>query len=219
MYTDEGLKHWLDTLETYGIAFVEGVPHEATEQLAHRISFLRETGNPPTDNASAHTDYTYLNEPPGLKMLHTTKGDEALFVDGFHVAQQLKSISPTAYRTLSSTRVPTHSDGYVPTPRAVLNHGPDDRLFQIRYNNNERSTLDHLSASQLDAFYDALFLWNDLVLKNEMRNVLRPGRVVMIDNWRVLHASQACGLYLPWDDYKSRLRTLRWTQQDKDRLL
>lgn len=259
MHTEEGLKAWLDQLETYGVSFVEGVPTtvEATELLARRLSFLRETHYSQgmwsftadlahADTAytqlalGAHTDNTYFTEPAGLQMFHKLEfdgqGGDSLFVDGFHVASQLKSKHPAAYRTLSQTRVPTHSAGdenvlIVPTPRSfpILNHDPTNgELFQIRYNNDDRSTLDHLSSSQLEAFYDALFLWNGLLKdkQNEVWDKLQPGRVVTFDNWRVLHGRSAftghrriCGAYFPWDDYKSRARTVRMTSQDKDRLL
>ncbi|OBZ87965.1 Trimethyllysine dioxygenase [Choanephora cucurbitarum] len=258
MKTDDGLKQWLDQLETYGISFIEGCPTtvEATEKLARRLCFLRETHYSQgiwsftadlahADTAytqlalGAHTDNTYFTEPAGLQMFHKLefegKGGDSLFVDGFEIARQLKEKSPNAYRTLSNTRIPTHSAGdehvlIVPTPRAfpILNHGPDGELYQIRYNNDDRSTLNHLSSTQLEEFYDSLFLWNDLLKskKNELWDTLAPGRVVTFDNWRVLHGRSAfsghrriCGAYFPWDDYKSRARTLRMTPQDKDRLL
>lgn len=258
MHTDEGLRQWLDQLETYGLSFVENVPTtlEATEKLARRLCFLRETHYSEgiwsftadlahADTAytqlalGAHTDNTYFTEPSGLQMFHKLEfkgeGGDSLFVDGFDVAQQLKAQSPAAYRTLSNTLIPTHSAGdenvlIVPTPRAnpILNHGPNGELYQIRYNNDDRSTLDHLSSTQLDEFYDALFLWNGLLKSkpNELWDTLTPGRVVTFDNWRVLHGRSAftghrriCGAYFPWDDYRSRTRTVRMTPEDKDRLL
>jgi trimethyllysine dioxygenase len=169
------------------------------------------------------------------KLEFNGKGGDSLFVDGFHVAKQLKEKSPNAYQTLSKTLIPTHSAGdenvlIAPTPRAfpILNHGPDGDLYQIRYNNDDRSTMNHLSSSQLDAFYDALFMWHKLLTsaKNELWDSLPPGRVVTFDNWRVLHGRSAftghrriCGAYLPWDDYKSRCRTMRLSSIDKDRIL
>ncbi|KAI8974125.1 trimethyllysine dioxygenase [Pilobolus umbonatus] len=258
MHTEEGLRDWLDQLEVFGVSFVEGVPTtvEATEALARRLCFLKETHYSQgiwsftadlahADTAytqlalGAHTDNTYFTEPSGLQMFHKLEfegtGGDSLFVDGFSVAQQLKKISPEAYRTLSTTRIPTHSAGdenvlIIPTPRAypILNHGPNGDLFQIRYNNDDRSTLDHLSSTQLDEFYDALFLWNQLLKsdRNELWDPLTPGRVVTFDNWRVLHGRSSftghrriCGAYFPWDNYKSRVRTSRLTAKDKDRLL
>ncbi|KAI8377561.1 trimethyllysine dioxygenase [Radiomyces spectabilis] len=258
MHSKEGLAKWLNNLEVYGIAFVDNTPTtiEATEALGRRLCYLRETHYDrgmwsiqanlhhadtayTTLGLGAHTDNTYFTEPAGLQMFHKLefngKGGESLFVDGFNVAKQLKALSPEAYRTLSTTHVPTHSAGdddilIVPTPRAypILNHDPNGRLYQVRYNNNDRSALDHLSSAQLEAFYDALFMWSKLLKdkKNELWEPLNPGRVVIFDNWRVLHGRAAfeghrllCGAYFPWDDYKSRARTVRLTSEDKDRLL
>ncbi|KAI8069677.1 trimethyllysine dioxygenase [Gongronella butleri] len=254
----EGLAKWLDRLETDGIAFVEGAPTtvEATEKLARRLCFLRETHYAQgmwsftadlahADTAytqlalGAHTDNTYFTEPSGLQMFHKLefqgKGGDSLFVDGFEVAAQLKKQDPGAYEVLSTTLIPTHSAGdeqvlIVPSPRAfpILNHDHAGDLFQVRYNNDDRSTLNHLTPKQLDQFYDALFEWHKLLTKpdNEYWDPLTPGRVVIFDNWRVLHGRSAftghrriCGAYFPWDDYKSRARTVRMTANEKDRVL
>ncbi|CAO3635575.1 unnamed protein product [Cunninghamella echinulata] len=256
--TNEGLSEWLYRIEIDGIAFVDNVPStlEDTEKLARRLSFLRETHYSKgmwsftadlahADTAytqlalGAHTDNTYFTEPSGLQMFHKLefkgKGGDSLFVDGFAVAAQLKEKHPEAYKTLTNTLIPTHSAGdenvlIVPTPRAypILNHDSKGELYQIRYNNDDRSTLNHLSISELDYFYDALFKWNQLLTNanNEYWDPLAPGRVVTFDNWRVLHGRSAftghrriCGAYFPWDDYKSRARTLRLTSKEKNRVL
>ncbi|CAO3593881.1 unnamed protein product [Absidia cylindrospora] len=257
--TKEGLAQWLYRLEIDGIAFVEDVPTtlEATEQLARRLCFLRETHYSQgmwsftadlahADTAytqlalGAHTDNTYFTEPSGLQMFHKLEfqgqGGDSLFVDGFSVAQQLKQQDPEAYTTLTQTLIPTHSAGdehvlIVPTPRAypILNHDPlTGDLYQIRYNNDDRSTLNHLSPQALDRFYDALFVWQKLLTdpSNEYWDPLTPGRVATFDNWRVLHGRSAftghrriCGAYFPWDDYRSRARTMRLSSKEKDRVL
>ncbi|KAI8099141.1 trimethyllysine dioxygenase [Halteromyces radiatus] len=259
METKQGVTEWLHRLERDGIAFVEDVPTtlEATETLARRLCFLRETHYSKgmwsftadlahADTAytqlalGAHTDNTYFTEPSGLQMFHKLEfqgqGGDSLFVDGFAVAEQLKIKDPEAYATLTTTRIPTHSAGdenvlIVPTPRAypILNHDPlTGDLYQIRYNNDDRSTLNHLSPTELDRFYDALFSWQKLLTDktNEYWDPLPPGRVVTFDNWRVLHGRSAftghrriCGAYFPWDDYKSRARTLRLSTNEKNRVL
>lgn len=82
MESKEGLAKWLHRLEIDGVAFVEDVPTtvEATEQLARRLCFLRETHYSKgiwsftadlayADTAytelalDAHTDNTYFTEP------------------------------------------------------------------------------------------------------------------------------------------------------------
>ncbi|CAO3640718.1 unnamed protein product [Cunninghamella blakesleeana] len=256
--TDEALAEWLYRIEIDGLAFVDNVPStlEDTEKLARRISFLRETHYSKgmwsftadlahADTAytqlalGAHTDNTYFTEPSGLQMFHklefSGEGGDSLFVDGFAVASQLKEKHPEAYETLTKTLIPTHSAGdedvlIVPTPRAypILNHNSKGELFQIRYNNDDRSTLNHLSISEMEHFYDALFKWHKLLIepKNEYWDPLPPGRVVTFDNWRILHGRSAftghrriCGAYFPWDDYKSRARTLRLSSKEKNFVL
>ncbi|KAI8332019.1 hypothetical protein BC941DRAFT_381813 [Chlamydoabsidia padenii] len=257
--TKDGLAEWLYRLEIDGIAFVEDVPTtlEATERLARRLCFLRETHYSQgmwsftadlahADTAytqlalGAHTDNTYFTEPSGLQMFHKLEfkgqGGDSLFVDGFSVAEQLKKTNPDAYATLTETLIPTHSAGdedvlIVPSPRAfpILNHHPQTGdLYQIRYNNDDRSTLNHLAPDALDRFYDALFAWHKLLTDpvNEYWDPLPPGRVVTFDNWRVLHGRSAftghrriCGAYFPWDDYKSKARIMRLSTKEKNHVL
>ncbi|KAJ3293393.1 hypothetical protein HDU76_007046 [Blyttiomyces sp. JEL0837] len=171
MAGDSGLAKWLENIDTYGIGFVSGVPPtpEATEALGRRISFIREThygtfwdftaNNAHGDTAytsialPAHTDTTYFTDPIGLQLFqlleHKGQGGKSLYVDGFHVAQELKSKNPHAYEILSKYRIPTHSAGDPDTiitssPRSfpILNHDPvSGELYQIRFNNDDRSVL------------------------------------------------------------------------------
>ncbi|KAG9285258.1 hypothetical protein G9A89_002511 [Geosiphon pyriformis] len=245
MKTRDGLAEWLHNIDKYGLSFVDGVPPNPkdTEDLAKRICFIRETHYggfwdvmPNLEHGDtayttlplkAHTDNTYFTDPAGLQMFHLIefegKGGESLFVDGLHAANLLKKTHPEAYHILSTIRVPAHCAGdenihIHPTPGGfpILNHNPStNELYQIRYNNNDRSTINHLEPEQVNLFYDALLKWNALLedKKNEFWIQLTPGRAIIFDNWRVLHGRAAftghrrlTGAYLNWDDYQSRLR-------------
>ncbi|KAI9098893.1 mitochondrial protein [Phlyctochytrium arcticum] len=147
---DQGLAEWLLHLDVHGIGLVSGVPAtpQATEQLARRIAFIREThyggfwdftadlahGDTAYTNLAlpAHTDTTYFTDPCGLQMFHLLEhdgtGGDSLFVDGFSVAQQLKEKYPAAYHTLSTTPLMAHSAGDPATfiqpaaAKPILNH-------------------------------------------------------------------------------------------------
>ncbi|KAJ3148936.1 hypothetical protein HDU86_007294 [Geranomyces michiganensis] len=246
MNSDEGLRAWLADIDVYGIGFVDGVPAtpQATEELGRRVSFIREThyggfwdfsanlehGDTAYTQLGlpAHTDTTYFTDPIGLQLFHllehTGKGGESLYVDGFHVAEKLRETHPWAYNILSTLRMSAHSAGDKNTliepsiKFPILNHDPvTNKLYQVRFNNDDRSVFSHLRPAEVKDFYAALKEWTDLVRSpaNELWTQLRPGRAVMVDNWRVLHGRAAftghrrlTGCYHNWDDYRSRVSTV-----------
>ncbi|PSS05511.1 hypothetical protein PHLCEN_2v3793, partial [Hermanssonia centrifuga] len=207
---DKGLFKWLSNVDKFGFSFVSGVPVtlEATEELSMRIGFIREThygklwdftadlakGDTAytTLALGAHTDNTYFTDPCGLQLFHLLShtegsGGSTLLVDGFYVASILKELHPTVYDTLSRIGVPAHAAGepgsiYTPTPRnayPVLRHHHDE-LAQIRWNNDDRSVMDHLSASEVEEWYHAVRLWHKFLTSadSEYWVQLSPGTAV-----------------------------------------
>ncbi|CAG8544359.1 4592_t:CDS:1 [Diversispora eburnea] len=147
------------------------------------------------------------------------------------MANQLKTKYPNSYQTLSTIPIPSHSAGdsnvlIQPTPFAypILNLDPlTNTLYQIRYNNDDRSTMSHLSSNQISEFYDALRKWNELLSnkENEFWFPLYPGRVLIFDNWRILHGRASfvghrrlIGAYLNWDDYRSKFKVLNLSNEE-----
>ncbi|RHZ45572.1 hypothetical protein Glove_669g14 [Diversispora epigaea] len=253
MQNKEDLAIWLKNIDEFGFCFIDNVPPKVkeTEELAKRICFIREshygkfwdfTANMEHGDTAystlalkAHTDNTYFTDPSGLQMFHLIEfegeGGESLLADGFWMANQLKTKYPKAYQTLSTIPIPSHSAGdsnvlIQPTPFAypIFNHDSlTNTLYQIRYNNDDRSTMSHLSPNQIPEFYDALRKWNELLSnkENEFWFQLYPGRVLIFDNWRILHGRASfvghrrlIGAYLNWDDYRSKFKVLNLSNEE-----
>ena len=223
------LEENLSLQDTYGIGFVQGVPitpevtltHKnlplkATQKLAQRIAFIREThyggfwdftsnlahGDTAytTLALAAHTDTTYFTDPVGLQGFHLLShtngsGGKSLFVDGFQVAQSLLERHPWAFDILSKIRLQAHSAGdasilykaFPPSGHPILNLDPQTReLYQIRFNNDDRSPL---KTADPPSFYAALREWTSLLQSrdHELWVQLQPGTFVLFNNWRVLH--------------------------------
>lgn len=101
-------------------------------------------------------------DPCGLQLFHLLShtdgsGGATLLVDGFYVASILKELYPAAYATLTRIGVPAHAAGepgalYTPFPEraypVLREHGGE--LVQVRWNNDDRSVMDHLSATEME---------------------------------------------------------------------
>jgi trimethyllysine dioxygenase len=239
----DGMKQWLQHLDEFGIGFVKGVPPtlEDSEKLSTKLSFVRPThyggfweftadlkhGDTAYTNIAlpAHTDTTYFTDPVGLQFFHMLEhrgtGGESLYVDGFQVALRLQEEQPWAYNALTTIKLNAHSAGNTDTfiqparPFSVIGLNEWGHLHQIRFNNDDRSTL-RLTLKETELFYAALHEWTKLLRReeNELWIKLKPGLAVMLDNWRVLHGRNSftgyrrmCGSYHNWDDFQSRLNT------------
>ncbi|PFH53122.1 hypothetical protein AMATHDRAFT_1547 [Amanita thiersii Skay4041] len=221
---------------------------EATEELSQRIGFIRQTqyglfwdftsdlakGDTAytTMALGAHTDTTYFTDPCGLQLFHLLShtdgsGGATLLVDGYYVASILKELHPDAYDMLSTIPIPAHAAGepsafYRPNPPRgypVLRRDPSTgELFQVRWNNDDRSVMSHLEPHNVEKWYKAIRAWHQCLTSpdSEYWVQLRPGTAVVVDNQRVLHGRSAfdgkrrmCGAYIGMDEYRSKLTVLR----------
>ncbi|KAJ4382279.1 hypothetical protein N0V86_002612 [Didymella sp. IMI 355093] len=222
---------------------------QATEDLLRRIAFIRETHyggfyDFTADLASqdtaytnialeAHTDNTYFSDPAGLQAFHLLShtdgsGGASLLVDGFKVADELLQTDRQAYRVLSETNVHAHASGnegisiqpYRGFP--VLEHdAATGDLLRVRWNSSDRASIE-LPIEEVETWYDAARKFDALLKKkeNEYWEQLVPGRVLVFDNWRVLHGRSAftgkrriCGGYVNRDDWMSRFKMESFGQE------
>jgi trimethyllysine dioxygenase len=241
MAGDHGLESWLEAVEIYGFCLADGVPAtpKDTAALARRIGYLRATifgdfWDFTADLAKAdtaytnlelrpHTDGSYAFDAPGLQLfqcLHFTGGGgDSILVDGFRIADELRAADPEAYETLAAVEVTGQYIGegaHLMATRPVLRHDKG-RLVQVTFNNYDRAPF-RLPDAEMHAFYRALKAFEALAndARLQWRHPLRPGEVLLFDNWRVLHGRAAyqgerrlCGTYLNREDFESRLRVLR----------
>jgi trimethyllysine dioxygenase len=243
---DTVLKDFLELLARYGFCFVEGVAGtpEATQAVATRIAYIRSTifggywdftaNMEHKDTAyttgaiGPHTDGTYSLDAPGYQMFHCLaaecSGGENVLVDGYKVAGIMRAEHPVAYRLLTEVAIPGQYLDYgrgihLMARRPLLRLDDSGELVQVSYNNLDRAPF-ALPAARQAAFYQALAVFDRLVNEERLqyRRRLLPGTVVLIDNWRVLHARDAyigyrrlAGAYLNKEDVESRLRFLRIT--------
>ena len=108
--------------------------------------------------------YFHQTDPCGLLLLHLLShtggtGGATLLVDGFYVATIMKELHPEAYDLLSRIPIPAHAAGepsglYRPSPPSgypVLAHDAfTGELTQVRWNNDDRSVMNHLPSDLVE---------------------------------------------------------------------
>ena len=133
---------------------------------------------------------------------------------------------PEAYATLSTVEVTGQyiGDGaHLMASRPVLRH-EHGQLVQVSFNNYDRAPF-RLPDAEMRAFYRALkaFERSRQQRAPAVAHPLRPGEVLLFDNWRTLHgraayrgARRLCGAYLNREDFESRLRLLHGSRPEVD---
>ncbi|XP_049499278.1 trimethyllysine dioxygenase, mitochondrial [Panthera uncia] len=156
---------------------------------------------------------------------HEGTGGRTLLVDGFYAADQVLQKAPEEFELL--TKVPLRHE-YIENVGECHNHmigvGPvlntypwNKELYLIRYNNYDRAVINTVPYDVVHRWYTAHRTLTVELRRpeNEFWVKLKPGRVLFIDNWRVLHGResftgyrQLCGCYLTRDDVLNTARLL-----------
>jgi gamma-butyrobetaine dioxygenase len=215
--TGEGLRHWIEALQSHGIVLLRGVPTEPEQllEVTRRIGPVRTSNfgdfydvvSMPNPNASAytslglelHTDLANWHSPPDIQLLFCLKssvtGGDSVFADGFRVAQDLRVEDPAAFELLSTHDVEfrfhdANCDIRARAPTIAASR--DGQLQRIRFNNWLRSPM-VMADNLVGPMYAALDRFWRMLRDPHYRLQLRlePGCLIAYDNSRVLHGRTA----------------------------
>ena len=151
-------------------------------------------------------------------------GGDTLLVDGFHVAEKLRHIDRDSFQLLTKLRL---QHRYVEPGKfqygcsePILRLSPSStrdnlEMESIRYNPYDRAPIVGPMQAEVYGALAALGrLVNDPSAAIQLR--LSPGRMMFVDNWRVLHGRTAftglrilSGCYLSRDEWISRAQSLQ----------
>lgn len=236
---------WLESFLTLGFVIFQGVPTEpgTVLKVGAMFGFTRETNFGPlfdvrstpaaTDLAytsvslDPHTDNPYRAPVPGIQLLHClvneTTGGLSTLVDGFAVAQSLRSSDPEAFKVLTSTPVRfkyIDADTELTASAPPIELDVTGALRSIHFS----PRLDFVplfEPQRLEAYFRARRRFDHALRAPdfEIRFLLGAGDLVMFDNCRLLHGRTGFdpaeglrhlqGCYIDIDGPRSLYRVLR----------
>lgn len=240
----------LETLMEFGIVRLRDVPTDETavQRVAERIGTIRnsnfgflfdvktapaESRRTADSNAyfsgalAPHTDLATREYEPGLQLLHclvnTTRGGQAIYVDGFAVADRLRRTDAELWRAITgiewtfTNRSPA-TDYRWRSPLVVLDRAGNP--VEIRATTFLRGPL-NADFADVEAAYAGLRAFQTLAADGRFRMTFdyAPGDLVVFDNRRILHGRTAFddnageralkGCYMEREEALSRIRVLR----------
>ena len=235
---NEGFKNLLQTIKTYGFSIINNCPTEmkTVEDIANKIGYVRnsifgdlwsfESNTEIADSAYTqeelrpHTDGTYNHDAPGLQLLlcceYEAEGGESIMVDGFKIAKILRENHGTSYNILSEIDIPGRyfGDGVELIAKRPVFKFRNKKLIQVSFNNYDRGDF-RLPNNKINDFYAAIRAFDKLANAKEMqwRQILKPGQLLIFNNWRVLHGRsefngkrKMSGCYINKEDFESVCR-------------
>jgi gamma-butyrobetaine dioxygenase len=172
-----------------------------------------------------HTDEGYRNPAPTIQLQHflvsETSGGMATLVDGFKIAEDLRSNRPDYFELLSTVLVHYHfADATAEHENVspIIRLDPDGSIKQIQYSNHSATPF-LVPFDQMEAFYEAYRAFGRMRESDEyqLRINMGAGDMYMVDNHRVLHGRtsfssggarhlQSC--YIERDEFASRLTVM-----------
>lgn len=242
--SDDALQAWLCAIATFGFARLRGGPAAFgfVRRIAEKIGTIRPTNfgelfiveSKPDPDSTAytgkplapHSDLPTRETQPGLQLLHcienTCSGGASLMVDGFRLAEDLRTHDPDAFASLSEiswVHTNRHRDTDYRWSGPIIEVGPSGAIGEVRMANFLRVMPD-CGPEDFEEAYRAVRLFMRMSLAPDFtcRSQFEPGDLVLFENRRILHGRDAfdpvagsrCleGCYLDRDELYSRLRVL-----------
>lgn len=236
---DGGIDLLLTTIARDGFAVLTGTPcsQQSVADVVAKIGYVRETifgglwefeaNEDMADSAFTpkelrpHTDGTYSLDAPGLQMLlcvdYDATGGESIMVDGLQIAADIKQEDPELFADMTRIEVTGlyKGDGVeLRARRPIFRLGANGDIAQVTFNNYDRDTV-RLPDRDMRQLYAAIrsFEARANAPEYQWRYTLKPGEMLVFDNWRVLHGRGAfqgrrkmSGAYVNREDYESRVR-------------
>ena len=234
--SNEGYKKFLKNLYQYGFSVVQNCKTEmsSVENIVNKIGYVRnsifgglwsfESNEDKADSAYTqeelrpHTDATYSNDAPGLQLLlccdYKAKGGDSIMVDGFKIAEIIKKDNKELFDILSTINVKGSyiGDGvFLEAERPIFNLNSKKEIFQVSFNNYDRAPF-RFEKDLTIKFYEAIRTFDLMANSKEYqwRHILKPGELLIFNNWRVLHGRgsfdgtrKISGCYINKEDFDS----------------
>ena len=234
--SNDGFKNFLKNLFTYGFLVIKNCETNlnTVEKIANKIGYVRnsifgglwnfESDENKADSAYTqeelrpHTDATYSNDAPGLQLLlccdYDAKGGESIMVDGLKIAEIIKKENQSMYDLLSKINVKGNyiGDGvFLEAERPIFKLNQKNEIIQVSFNNYDRAPF-RFENDLTMKFYEAIKKF-DLIANDkeyQWRHVLKPGQLLIFNNWRILHGRgsfkgvrKMSGCYINKEDFDS----------------
>ncbi len=239
----------LDAVDRHGVVLVEGLPPEdsATDTLAGLLGRIRHTDfgrvfdivtepeawtlSQSNRGQDAHSDDPFRYSPSGISILHCRAAAEgtggvSIVVDGFAVAEDLRTSDPDAFGLLSRVAIPfiRHRTEAVDQGEDVnmISYGPvitvdrDDPaqpLMGIRFHERSTGVFD-IDPAIVDSYYLAYRAFAQRIRSEnfQVRYRLRAGEAFVFDNQRMLHGRTG------YEDDTAGRRHIRLCTVDRDQV-
>ncbi|MEO5974050.1 MAG: TauD/TfdA family dioxygenase [Ilumatobacteraceae bacterium] len=234
---------WLRSFCDYGVAILTEVPNVSGTvlELGNSLGEVRSTHwgkifdvkSIADANSLAytnlplvlHTDEAYRDPTPTVQLQHflvcDSIGGEATLVDGFKVADDLRTKHPSKFELLATTSLHFHfrdADIEIENDGPIIELDTDGEVRYVRFSNHSVQPF-LLPADKMEAFYDAYSTFGEMRESPRYRIQMKmnAGDMYMVDNRRVMHGRtgfteggarhlQSC--YIERDELLGRLAVL-----------